>query len=379
MQKKLERIAARRRNATAVDLFCGCGGLSLGLRQAGFRVLAAVDADELSMNTYQQNHAGVHAVFSDIRKVSPRKLMQELGLKPGELTLLAGCPPCQGFSALRTLNGRKKITDPMNDLVFQFIRFARAFRPKALMIENVPGLTEDERLGKFRRRLDRLGYSSAVQVFDAADYGVPQRRRRMILIAVRGCGTEIKFASPAKRKRTVKGAIGGLPLPEASRDPLHNYSVRRSPAVVRIIARIPKDGGSRRDLRKNYVLPCHRRCDGFKDVYGRMRWSSPSPTITGGCVNPSKGRFLHPEQDRAITLREAALLQGFPKNYHFDMSWGLYPAAQLIGNAFPPNFAARHAIQVKQLLVALSSRAKRNKKTGEMHAYRAGARKTRAA
>ena len=226
-----------KRRATAIDLFSGCGGLSLGLRQAGFRILSAVDADELSMKTYRQNHVGVHTINSDIRKVSPSKLMNVLGMKQGELTLLAGCPPCQGFSTLRTLNGRKKIKDPMNDLIFQFIRFARTFKPKALMIENVPGLAGDERLVRFRNRLVKLGYSSAVNVFDASDYGVPQRRRRMILVAVRNNETAIKFAAPAKRKRSVKGAIGRLPAPERSRDPLHNYPVHRSPAVARMIAK----------------------------------------------------------------------------------------------------------------------------------------------
>lgn len=368
-----------KRRATAIDLFSGCGGLSLGLSQAGFRILSAVDADELSMKTYRENHVGVHTINSDIRKVSPSKLMNALGIKPGELTLLAGCPPCQGFSMLRTLNGRKKIKDPMNDLVFQFIRFARAFKPKALMIENVPGLASDERLERFRNRLAKLGYSSAMNIFDASNYGVPQRRRRMILVAVRNNQAAIKFAAPAKRKRSVKGAIGSLPVPESSHDPLHNYPVHRSPAVARMIAKIPKDGGSRTDLRKNYLLPCHRRCDGFNDVYGRMRWSTPSPTITGGCINPSKGRFLHPEQNRAITLREAAILQGFPKNYYFDMSRGLYPTAQLIGNAFPPNFAARHAAQVKKILAALSRRAHSSKKLGGRHADRDGASKARSA
>lgn len=110
-----------------------------------------------------------------------------------------------------------------------------------------------------------------------------------------------------------------------------------------IIRKIPKDGGSRGQLGREAQLACHRKCDGFNDIYGRMSWEKPAPTITGGCINPSKGRFLHPEQDRAITLREAALLQGFPRTYKFDMSKGRYPAAQMIGNAFPPAFAARHA------------------------------------
>ena len=138
-------------------------------------------------------------------------------------------------------------------------------------------------------------------------------------------------------------AIGKLPLPEDSDDPMHNYAVRRAERVMSLIRRIPKDGGSRTDLPDTDQLECHRRVDGFKDVYGRMAWKKPAPTITGGCINPSKGRYIHPDHDRAITLREAALLQGFPGSYMFDMSKGRYPTAQMIGNAFPPKFAEHHA------------------------------------
>jgi DNA (cytosine-5)-methyltransferase 1 len=340
----------RRGKHTAIDLFCGCGGLSLGLQLAGFHVLAAIDSDSLAIETYSRNHSKVHAIKSDIRRTTPSRLMKSLNLKPGELALLAGCPPCQGFSTLRTLNGRKSVVDPMNDLIFQFVRFARAFRPKAIMVENVPGLAADERLERFVRRIGRLGYTYAAKVFDASEYGVPQRRRRMILVAVRNADN-IEFAPPSKRTRSVRGAIGALPPPDRSRDPIHSYPVNRAPAVARMISKIAKDGGSRSDLRKNCHLACHERCDGFEDVYGRMTWALPAPTITGGCVNPSKGRFLHPVQDRAITLREAAMLQGFPRSYHIAMSKGLYPAAQMVGNAFPPEFAARHARQLKELLI----------------------------
>jgi DNA (cytosine-5)-methyltransferase 1 len=125
---------------------------------------------------------------------------------------------------------------------------------------------------------------------------------------------------------------------------LHNYLVApRAPHIEKLIKAIPKDGGSRTDLGEEWQLECHKKSDGFKDVYGRMAWDSLSPTITGGCVNPSKGRFLHPTENRAITLREAALLQTFPKNYRFPLSRGKFPAALLIGNALPPEFIRRHA------------------------------------
>ena len=326
---------------TAVDLFCGCGGLSLGLRRAGFNVLAAVDNDELSIETYRMNHRRTYLAEADVRDLDPWALMKLFKLDPGGLDLLAGCPPCQGFSTLRTFNGRRVINEPLNDLVFEFLRFAEVFLPKILMIENVPALMDDPRLGEIRNGLGQLGYQSNAKVFDAVKYGVAQRRRRMILVASRnGCPA---FASPINRCRTVAAAIRKMPPPESSDDSAHNYKVRRSERVLSIIRQIPRDGGSRTELSEEIQLKCHKEFDGFNDVYGRMAWHRPAPTITGGCINPSKGRYIHPESHRAITLREAALLQGFPQAYLFSLSKGRYAAAQMVGNAFPPKFAEHHA------------------------------------
>ena len=334
-------MASRLGKFSAMDLFCGCGGLSLGLRRAGFKVVAAIDNDSLSTSTYKMNHRRTYLVEKDICSIDPKTLMHKLGLATGELDLIAGCPPCQGFSTLRTLNGGRAIDEPMNDLVFEFVRFVEAFLPNTLMMENVPALLTDDRLQSIARKFEFLGYEWAAELFNAERYGVAQRRLRMILFGSRtDCPT---FASPIRRRRTVAEAIGKLPLPEDSDDPMHNYAVRRAERVMSLIRRIPKDGGSRTDLPDTDQLECHRRVDGFKDVYGRMAWKKPAPTITGGCINPSKGRYIHPDHDRAITLREAALLQGFPGSYMFDMSKGRYPTAQMIGNAFPPKFAEHHA------------------------------------
>lgn len=327
----------------AIDLFCGCGGLSLGLRGAGFEVVAAVDNDPLSVSTYRRNHRHTLVVKKDIKEVDPRALMEELELEPGKLDLLAGCPPCQGFSILRTLNGSRRVDDPQNDLVFEFVRFVRVFRPKALMMENVPALNGDRRLKRVEKELKALGYKTEIRVLDAAEFGVPQRRRRMLLLAVLEEYGRPSFAPPVRDRRTVVNAIRWLWPPENSPDPAHNYPVRRTDRVLSLISRIPKDGGSRTDLSEEEQLECHRNFRGFGDIYGRMAWNAPAPTITTGCINPSKGRFLHPEEDRAVTLREAALLQGFPAWYEFDLTRGRYPTALLIGNAFPPKFAERHA------------------------------------
>lgn len=337
-------MARKKNKPKAIDLFSGCGGLSLGLKQAGFSIVAAIDNDKVACSTYKLNHRQTELLEKDITKIRPEYLRRRLGIKKGDLDLLAGCPPCQGFSTLRTHNGSIALEEPMNDLVFQFTKFVRAFLPKSIMMENVPALATDSRITKFRREIARLGYKSSVQVRDAADFGTPQRRRRMILIAFKG-ETPV-FAEPRRRRRTVSAAISHLSKPGKSGDPLHDYSVTRADHVMKLIKRIPRNGGSRTDLPATAQLRCHRKVDGFRDVYGRMAWNTQAPTITGGCINPSKGRFLHPSQNRAITLREAAMLQGFPSRYKFDLGFGRYPTAQAIGNAFPPKFAEHHAREI---------------------------------
>ena len=336
----MSQLDQSNRRRMAIDLFSGCGGLSLGLIRAGFGVLAAVDNDELAVSTYKNNHPDTVVMKRDVRGIRVKRFMRRLELEAGELDLIAGCPPCQGFSRLRTLNGTREVVDTRNDLVLQFVRFVRALRPKAIMIENVPGLMDDQRLQRLRLRLDRLQYKTDARILDAADFGVPQRRRRMLLVGALG---EVPKFPVASRRRTVSQAIRKLVPPEESIDPAHNYSVQRAEKVMSLIRQISKDGGSRAELPAESQLECHKRLEGFRDVYGRMAWGEQAPTITGGCINPSKGRFLHPDQDRAITLREAAMLQGFPKDYWFDLSRGRYPAAEMIGNAFPPKFAEHHA------------------------------------
>jgi DNA (cytosine-5)-methyltransferase 1 len=333
------------RQLTAIDLFSGPGGLTLGLKQAGFRVLGAIDVDELAVKTYKRNHRKVNVWQRDISQISVLSVKRKLHLRKGDLDLLAGCPPCQGFSSLRTLNGGKVIQDDRNDLVFQFLRFVEELAPKTIMLENVPGLATDSRLKKFCRRLKKLGYDVHVDILDAANFGVPQRRRRLILLA--GKSGPIKPAAEAGVRVTVRSSIGGMRDPGTGNDPLHDRRDRRSAAVMERIKLIPKNGGSRKDLGPKFQLPCHKKSDGFSDIYGRMRWEDVAPTITSGCGNPSKGRFLHPEKDRAITLREAALLQTFPDRYYFSMEKGKDAAAAMIGNALPPEFIRRHVCSVR--------------------------------
>lgn len=333
------------REFTAIDLFSGCGGLSLGLEQAGFRVAAAVEIASKAIETYKANHPNVALYDQDIRNLEPSSILRDVGIKPGELDLLAGCPPCQGFSRLRTKNKTNSVIDERNDLISDFIRFAKSMMPKCIMLENVPSLTKDERFELAVHELEALGYHCTVQVLDAANYGVPQRRKRLIMLASRV--HEPVLAQKSEARLTVRQAFLAIPTSAATNDSVHLIPERRSQAVQHIISLIPKNGGSRRELSDEYQLDCHKKSDGFRDVYGRMSWDAVSPTITSGCHNPSKGRFLHPELDRTITLREAAVLQGFPPDYYFNPAHGKEAIALMIGNALPPPFIAAHAKSLK--------------------------------
>ena len=261
--------------------------------------------------------------------------MRQLGVREGEIDLLAGCPPCQGFSSMRTHNGSYEVIDSRNELVFEFMRFVKILKPKTIMMENVPGLATDWRLALVCKQLKKIGYHFSVTVDDAAKYGVPQRRQRMILLASRTKG--MLPAKLAAGKRTVHQTIGLLPIPGGTGDELHDCPENRTTRIRQLIEAIPPDGGSRTALPLEQQLPCHQNYpNGFKDVYGRMWWHDVSPTITCGCVSPSKGRFLHPIQHRAITLREAALLQSFPRSYKFSLKHGKSGVATLL-----ERFAAR--------------------------------------
>ncbi len=325
----------------SLDLFAGAGGLSLGLRWAGFKTIGAIEIDPVATLSYSHNHPEVQVWNDDIRTISPKSILQELRLKTGELDLLAGCPPCQGFSTLRTKNGRRANHDPRNDLVKQMSRFIRGLQPKAIMLENVPGLARDKRFTIFIQDLEKSSYTVKWAVLNAENYGVAQRRKRLVMLASRV--GDIRFPQLSFQKVTVREIIGSLIEPNTSTDPLHNVRENRKESVRKIIELIPKDGGSRGDLPDEYQLKCHQRIRGFHDIYGRLAWDSVAPTMTSGCLNPSKGRFLHPSQNRAITPREAALLQSFPEDYWFSSKRGKGHLALQIGNAFPPKMIEKVA------------------------------------
>jgi DNA (cytosine-5)-methyltransferase 1 len=221
----------------AIDLFCGCGGLTEGLKNAGYEVVGAVDNEPIAVKTYRINHPGVHVWEGDIRELDASEIFKRTKLKQGQLDLLAGCPPCQGFSRLTTLNGSieaSKKRKKNNELLFEFERLVKSIRPKAIMLENVPALYNDNRLQRFLKTLSKLGYHSkqedVVRVLDVSAYGVPQRRRRMILMTtLRG---PVEFAEPLKIKQTVREAISDLLPAGQSGDKLHDFPDQRTPAMM---------------------------------------------------------------------------------------------------------------------------------------------------
>ena len=333
----------------AIDLFSGCGGLSQGLEDAGFKVLACCEIRPEARATFELNHPDT-ILLEDVRTEDPVALKKKLGLRRGQLDLLAGCPPCQGFSSIRTHNGAIA-NDPRNELIFQIERFVDAFKPRCVLIENVPRLLNDCRLVQFKRHLsERWGYEFVDGVLDAKDFNVPQRRKRMILI---GCRLKKPVLPQQCNVRiTVSDAIRNIEIPSgkegASARRLANLRQHFSPIVQARIERIKEN---RTDLPDDMALECHKRYPkGFRDVYGRMAWDEVSPTITRGCGNPSKGRFLHPSENRAINMLEALILQGFPKTYQFPDGLGIGKIASMIGEAFPPPMAKAQGEAILKLL-----------------------------
>lgn len=317
----------------AIDLFSGCGGLSEGMHQAGFVTKVAIEIEPVAVKAYKMNHADTFVIEKDIRKIESSEILKKLDGKP--LHLLAGCPPCQGFSSVRRLNRAESIHDDRNSLVLEFLRLVKELKPLTIMMENVPGIKNYYLFDVLLKELKNLKYNVDYRIVNVKDYGVPQRRRRMVLVGSR-LG-KIEVAKETNEKLTVRDVIGKLKL---KNDPLHNTVEKRTHRITEMISKIPKDGGSRKDLPKKYELDCHSKINvGFNDIYGRLRWDDYSTTITGGCLSPSKGRFLHPEENRAITAREATLLQSFDINYKFPKEISKTTVSTLIGNALPPKFS----------------------------------------
>jgi len=335
---------------TVVDLYSGCGGVTAALRRKRFRVVAAVDNDPLAGKTYKLNNKSARLYSDDIRNVDPAEI-RDADLFGNDLDLLVVCSPCQPFSN----QNRNRKNDPRAELILQAPRFAKTLKPKIIFFENVPGLASAELsnvLGKLRSRLKKIGYTlSQPTTIDLADYGVPQRRLRCVLFATRK-GFQIELPSPTTpkgKRKSVKEAIGALPPLKSGqkdeRDPLH-FARTHQPIALQRMAYIKKNGGDRFSLPPELELKCHKGKKGYPDVYGRMHWGRVAPTLTTGCTDITRGRFMHPRDDRAITLREAARLQTFPDDYVFAGS--ARQIAIQVGNAVPPAFIEALATSLRK-------------------------------
>ncbi|MBS0971419.1 DNA cytosine methyltransferase [Nissabacter archeti] len=351
MDKKILEV-----DPVVVDLFAGAGGFSLAAVLAGCSVAVAIENDPYAVKTYKANllkykkAKKVKVLDNSILDYIPEIVRSE-HLGDAECDLLLGGPPCQGFSTHRILDAG--VDDPRNELVLAYFRFVKAFRPRVFLMENVPGILWDRHksyLEQFYEEGMKAGYQVLDPVvLDARDFGVPQRRKRVFILGIRDHADAQGFIWPPKathvasekakmgQKDWVSCADVFKPAPENDVNDIH---MNHGPDLVNTFRNTPINGGSRKDSGR--VLPCHKKHDGHKDVYGRINPSEPAPTMTTACINPSKGRFVHPTEHHGITLRQAARIQTFPDSFVFE--GGLTAAGRQIGNAVPVELG-RYLIQ----------------------------------
>lgn len=321
----------------AVDLFCGVGGLTHGLVRGGVRVVAGVDVDAACRYPYEENNAPAVFIEKDVKKITGaaiRKLLSN-----SRFTLLAGCAPCQPFSTYSRSSRRHEINSDW-DLVASFGRLVREVRPDFVTMENVPQVEQHPVFLEFLKALE--GYHVAWSNVDCSSIGVPQTRKRLVLLASRLGPVGLSLQASDKNVATVRDTISRLPPLKAGEadkgDSLHIACKLSKLNLERIKSSRP--GGTWRDWKPSLRAACHRKSTGdtFPSVYGRMEWDKPAPTMTTQCFGYGNGRFGHPEQHRAITLREAAMLQTFPRSYAFVKKGDpvkFSALGRLIGNAVP--------------------------------------------
>ena len=337
----------------AIDLFCGAGGLSLGLQQAGINVAAGIDLDPACRYPYEEN-LGATFHLRDVSEVTAGELKKIWG--KAAWRLLAGCAPCQPFSSHR--RGADTSEEDNWGLLGHFARLVRETQPHFVTMENVTRLRKQRVFEEFVAELRDQGYAVDFGTLYGPAFGLPQERRRLVLVASRVGVVRLPEGELTPESfPTVRETIGALPSLEVGEadpdDPLH-AARKLSPLNLERI-RASRPGGTWRDWPEHLVAPCHRKSSGasFQSFYGRMTWDDPSPTITTMSYNYGTGRFGHPKQDRSLTLRESAMLQGFPRDYAF-VPPGHRPTmsavGRLIGNAVPPAFGrAVGAVFVKRL------------------------------
>lgn len=329
------------------DFFSGCGGTSAGLRSAGMDIVLGIDNDADAAATYKANFPEATFLSADLTKTRSNKLQSHVAACKGHATLFCGCAPCQPFSKQ---NGSRDSKDSRSSLLSHFGRFVRYYEPDFILVENVPGIqnlkTHHSPLGNFVKLLEKLKYRYIVKVVDCRDYGVPQTRKRLVLMACRagslsfpqkshGEGTNLPYS-------TVWQWIKSFPRIKAgqeSKTVANHRAAKLSKENLRRIRATPP-GGSRRDWPRKLMLKCHKNGhDGHSDVYGRLRKNQPASALTTRCISLSNGRFGHPTQHRAISAREAATLQTFEGTFVFKGT--LTSTARQIGNAVPVLLAKR--------------------------------------
>ena len=349
----------------AIDLFAGCGGLTKGIRDAGFSVAAAVEIDSDAAQSYERNHPRTELLTRDIRDVTGSDLLE--AADSDQISLLAGCAPCQGFCSLTSKYDKP---DPRNELLLTMASIVEEILPHAVIMENVPGVLSRGRaiFDEFLEIIANLGYQHSWRVEQMADFGVPQSRRRLVLVA--GLGFEVPLPEPTHARvpdegsglqpwKTVKHAISHMGAPitlKAARSnggpQTHNWHIVRDlQPQVRKRLEAAEPGETWLAVDESVRPKCHQSgYRGFTNTYGRMAWDQVSPTITGGCTTASKGRFGHPEKSRyTISVREAALLQTFPEDYRLATD-KMDTVCDLIGNAVPPLYARLAATEVLSVL-----------------------------
>ncbi len=324
----------------AIDFFCSGGGMTYGMRQAGINVIAGIDNDPDVRETYEKNNPGTKFIQADVFKLKEIDLSKYTGIeKDDDDLILIGCSPCQYWSIV---NRNKESSKASKDLLKEFHRFVKYYNPGYVVVENVPGLeknAEESGLKEFIDYLKNNGYEVEWDIYNLNEYGIPQSRKRFSLIADRVTKKKIK-PEKSDKKPVVRDFIGehnGFPKVEAGHkdtSPFQHTVAGLSKENLEVLKRTPKNGGNTVKERKYW------KGKGFKDSYSRMSWDKPAPTITTKFFSISNGRFAHPEEDRAISLREGATLQTFPEDYVFYTK-SIQATARMIGNAVPPEFARR--------------------------------------
>jgi len=345
-----EHMVEKKVIVQVIDLFSGCGGVSSGFANANtknisFDILGGLDVDPHANSTYRRM-VGRPALQKDVRELTNeavlRQCLTDWKYDPNVPLLLIGCAPCQGFSSHRKKDPRK---DTRNELLAAFGQIVRHLQPDLVVMENVPEMLYKDHwphYEEFRKHISAAGYNARARVLNLASFGVPQERYRALVLASKD---QSKTEMPRPQFQpsefmTVRQAIGALPALKAGEacvsDPMHITSRHRA-ETVQLLSLIPHDGGSRRSLPAGIGPNCHTKVDGFRDVYGRLWWDRPAVAITARCRTPSCGRFTHPTQDRGLSVREAALLQGFPSDYFFEGPFD--DKYKQIGNAVSPRFS----------------------------------------